>query len=190
MPSNKKPRKKYIPKAIAFGYKQKEIEHISQIWQRVELATYISLPAGSATEDDILCIRDLFNVCLVGLCVRKDMERAKVEEARLEIKKAGDATYEIYERGKGSGHFIAKGDELRILNEMVKVCGDYVQQSLKRCPGEFMREWATLKYLQKTTPSDQLASISESRVRVVYHGMTPEKFRRVCCNDLSVAKYA
>lgn len=81
MANNKRPRKKYRPKPVRFNcWKLSDIEHLQAVFQDFELITELKFPTGEANMDDMCCVRDVLNLCTLGMVTRDWLDRDEVKD--------------------------------------------------------------------------------------------------------------
>lgn len=82
MAKNKRPRKHYRPKPCYVPlWTEKDKSNIKALFEHAELVTMLKLPTGEVTMDDLCCIRDTLNLCLMGCMTRDWLDKDEVKAA-------------------------------------------------------------------------------------------------------------
>lgn len=178
MASNKKPRKQYRPKPQrVLCADPSDIEDIKALIRKVGLVTELALPLGTATVDDVACIKSLLNHALVGLVGREYLDESEREAASAIIDKGGDACVAAVkkacdrrEKAGGDLHFIFTGDELNAVRDAVATADHFISDSLDVEPHRTLKEFYVMKLLLKRKQGG---------------GVTAERVKRVL-NELAV----
>ncbi len=156
MAKNKKPRKKYHPKPVRTQcYTKEDVESLQAMIRKVSLATEISLPAGSASREDVQCIASLLNHATMGLLSRDWLDVEERAAAAQIVDHGGDMLVGMVRKAcnradKEQGEepkFICTAEELNAIRDAVEVADRFVTDSLDETPGRTLREFFAMKTL-------------------------------------------
>lgn len=154
MANNKRPRKKYRPKPVRFNcWKLSDIEHLQAVFQDFELITELKFPTGEATMDDMTCVRDVLNLCTMGLVTRDWLDKDEVKECTPVVNAAGDAIKQCAcracERSPDAPRFVFTGDELKAVRAGVAIAGPYIRESFECSPTRIVMEFFAMRHLTR-----------------------------------------
>ncbi len=154
MANNKRPRKKYRPKPVRFNcWKLSDIEHLQAVFQDFELITELKFPTGEATMDDMTCVRDVLNLCTMGLVTRDWLDKNEVKECTPVVNAAGDAIKacadRACDRNPDAPRFVFTGDELKAVRAGVAIAGPYIRESFECSPTRIVMEFFAMRHLTR-----------------------------------------
>lgn len=153
MPASKKPRKKGRPRSMLspFRIKAEHIEEIKAVFTHFELTAELKLPRGTFDAEDVSCLRTVLYMAYIGFMrpkARSWLDVEAVREHEADFLKARQAFAALEERGKASGRYVCTAEELNLIRDAVALAGTYAQESLKRCPRLFLKEWLAMQLLR------------------------------------------
>lgn len=154
MAKNSKPRKKYRPKPVRFNcWKRSDIEHLQAVFQEFELITEFKFPTGEANMDDMCCVRDVLNLCTLGMVTRDWLDRDEVKDCTPIVNAAGDAIKRCADRAcdmnPDNPRFVFKGDELKAVRAGVAIAGPFIRDSLDESPTRLILEFYAMRHLTR-----------------------------------------
>lgn len=154
MAVSKKPRKQHRKKfnPAALMIKRQSIEDLKSVFTRFELACAIKLPRGTCDLSDMLAIKDILNVATISMTTRKWLDVNEINEISDEFTAAKYAIADVIKRGRDSGKYICKGDELKLIQPMVSIAGQIIQDSLDVCPRRMIKEWNCMRQMISDVP--------------------------------------
>lgn len=143
MPKSKKPRHRYRTKVgtNVWAVRRPQLDHIHEIFTDLELRIEALLHRGECSASDLQNAMDLINWALVAVSTRnwyKTEERLRASQL---LQKAGELIGDLYQRGKPSGHFVCKAEELQMIRDMMVFAGDLMHRSLEEVPTRTVKEW-------------------------------------------------
>ncbi len=156
MAKNKKPRKPYHPKPVRTQCViQEDIDSLQAMVRQVSLATELSLPAGSATPEQIECIKVMLNHAMTGLMSREYLSAFERADALKKIDEGGDAlvgmvkkAFDRRDKAKAkAARFICTADELNAIRNAVAIADQFLTDSYEVEPNRTMREFFAMKTL-------------------------------------------
>lgn len=154
MAKNKSPRKHYRPKPCYVPlWTEKDKSNIKALFEHAELVTMLKLPTGEARMDDLCCIRDTLNLCLMGCMTRDWLDKDEVKAAEPVIRRAGMALMtsvdKCIDRNPLQPRYVFTGDAIKAIQAGVAVAGPYINDSIDAIPGETVREFFAMKHLTR-----------------------------------------
>lgn len=155
MPKSKSKRgKKYTPKQVFSPFKIRSIDlkKLQDDFRKFELVCEYKLPAGTATVEELRCLRDWFNVTKIILLFPEErfwLDAVAIGEIVDLIEKASVAVREVTIRGAKNGHCVCKADELNAIRDFAEIAGEVVQKSIELCPRRFIKEYLAMKDLTR-----------------------------------------
>lgn len=148
MPTNKKTRKKYRPKARINPYlvRRENIEEIRSQFDKLLLVVEIKLPRGLMDDVDFYLLRDFVNWGIIAASTRTWY----TEETRAETSEAlHDAAVKLSEmqiRGrKREGRYVATAEELASIRLAFDFLGPFMNESLDQCPVRVVKEFGVMR---------------------------------------------
>lgn len=168
MPRNKKPRKEYKPRAIrrtGCFHPREDIDRIKDIINKIGLIVEIVLPRGTATDDQMHQLQDLLNW---GGMLMFDRRWKGQEEAVDEFRERHHAALDAYSnivRRKRSGvsmHYVAKADELAILQDVCTEIVALLKEAMELAPQRTVRELlAAIQIVDEQRNRDRSRGVKE-----------------------------
>ncbi len=156
MAKNKKPRKPYHRKPVRSQcVAASDIALLKALICDVSLATEIALPAGTATTEQVNCIKVLINHALTGIMSREWLSPAERLAAIETIDRGGDALVAMVKKafdrrdkqGESEPRFVCTADELNDIRDAVQVGSQFLTDSLDVAANRTLREFFAMKVL-------------------------------------------
>lgn len=146
MSTNKKPRKRYQPKAVRNYCVDKDaIDEMFSAVSRAELAAEMKLPRGTTSRSDNQYIRTLFNHALTGIGRRGylDLEERK---AAIDLIQSGDDAMKSMARRCSALRpeapvYVCTAAELQAIRSAVEVAAAFIRDSYETVPVATMMEF-------------------------------------------------
>lgn len=156
MAKNKKPRKKYHPKPVRTQCVIKEdLDSLRSLVSQISLSAEFALPAGTATVEQVDCIKALLNHAMTGIMSREYLSPFERAEALRVLDKGGDALVAMVKkacdrRDKAKAtdlRFVCTADELNAIRDAVAIADQFLTDSYGVEPNRTMREFFAMKVL-------------------------------------------
>ena len=143
MPKSKKPRHRYRTKVGTnfWAVRRPQLDNLHQIFTNLELRTEELLHRGECSASDLQNVMDLINWALVAVSTRswyRTEERLQVSQL---LQKTGELIGDLYQRGKATGRFVCKAEELQMIRDMMAFSADLMHRSLEEVPARTVKEW-------------------------------------------------
>ncbi len=164
MPASKKPRKKRSTKTYfsPFRFRQADLDKLHDDFRKFELVSEMKLPTGNCDLDDLLCLRDFFNVSKIILLIPEErcwLDREAIASIVDLCMDASVAVAEVTKRGIESGSFVCKGEELTAIRDFAVIAGEVVHRSIDECPRRLIREYLAMKDLTRNKIGRQTLTV-------------------------------
>lgn len=152
MAVSKKPRHKRRPKSFLspFRMRKEDFDKMHKDFMKFEMLCELTLPTGRCSDDDIQCVRDFFNLCIISLALpgeRSWLVEDAVEYAQKLGSDAIKAIGAVIIRGEERGTYVCKADELNVIREFAAVAGEVLHMSIDKCPRRLVKEYLAMKDL-------------------------------------------
>lgn len=152
MAKNKKPRKKYRPKAAhCTVFTQKDMDDYFEMLDMCEYRIRNAFPIGNATGENLEETRRIMNAALAGLEGRDYLTKSEADAAKEAIYEGAQSLYNAldrYNQGK-SDRFIFTGDELKLLAFGYVNASNFIKSSMEREPQRTMKEYFAARVIDR-----------------------------------------
>ena len=152
MAKNKKPRKKYRPKAAHYTFfTQKDMDDYFEMLDMCEYRIRNAFPIGNATGENLEETRRIMNAALAGLEGRDYLTKSEADAAKEAIYEGAQSLYNVIERyNKGkSDRFIFTANELKLLAYGYTCATTFIKDSMEREPLRTMKEYFAARVIDR-----------------------------------------
>lgn len=152
MAKNKKPRKKYRPKAAhCTVFTQKDMDDYFEMLDMCEYRIRNAFPIGNATGENLEETRRIMNAALAGLEGRDYLTKSEADTAKEAIYEGAQSLYNVidrYNKGK-SDRFIFTANELKLLAYGYACATTFIKDSMEREPLRTMKEYFAARVIDR-----------------------------------------